>query len=141
MILTSFLPRILTTLSLVAQTLVGSFRGLDTLSESRPLIEQSTIGNIFLTTESIHGEHNPAHSTAEGQAERFPDGVGVHELVLGLQEAAQASNHPHPLLVGIEQEGGLVRTHLLKSLLAEASIHPSFTDILDRVSNQYDFEQ
>lgn len=88
------LANILTNMSIeeqVGQCFMAGFDGLEPTPEIIELIQQRHVGGVILFTRNIR------------------DARQTLQLTTTLQRIAHDSGHPHPLLISIDQENGLVR--------------------------------
>ncbi len=75
----------------IGQCLMAGFDGYEPTSGIVELIEQRRVGGVILFTRNCR------------------DAAQILDLTTRLQALARAAGHPHPLLIGIDQENGLVR--------------------------------
>lgn len=74
----------------VGQHFVFGFHGHEITEDVRKLIQEYYVGNIILMKRNIR------------------DIVQLHSLVRSLQQLAKDAGHPRPLMIGTDQENGLV---------------------------------
>jgi len=85
------------------------FDGLSVTPDIQTMIEKYYVGNILLTARNIRGTLEHAHIYFCLKADAQSDGVQVASLTQELQKIAQAAGFHYPLMIGIEQENGMVR--------------------------------
>ncbi|MCJ1242231.1 hypothetical protein MMC14_010238, partial [Varicellaria rhodocarpa] len=73
----------------IGQTFIASFEGSICSAEVQALLQLYAVGNVLLT------------------AQNLDDVSQVIRLLQAMQESARTAQQPVPLLIGIEQEGGL----------------------------------
>ena len=107
----------------IGQSLIASFEGSVHSARTQTLLQDYAVGNFLLNTQNLHGIDHCGPLTRLDMLTGRLDEPQVLGLVLALQESARSLQHPAPLLVGIEQEGGLVRmpSHMRNSFKALVS--------------------
>ncbi|KAA6407158.1 MAG: glycoside hydrolase family 3 [Lasallia pustulata] len=74
----------------VGLSVIVSFEGLAVTDEVRSLLRDYYVGNVLLRPGNFH------------------DAAQAARLTRDLQSVAKSADHEHPLLLGVEQQGGLV---------------------------------
>ncbi|KAG2152804.1 glycoside hydrolase superfamily [Suillus clintonianus] len=74
----------------IGQHFVFGFHGHEISEDAKELIEKYHVGNIILMKRNVQSVKQ------------------VHALVQSLQQCARDAGHAHPLMIGIDQENGLV---------------------------------
>lgn len=92
--------------------MIVSFEGLAVTNELRSLLRDYYVGNVILGPENFYGTLN---SCLSAYAMVFwvsliysIDAAQTARLTRDLQGIAQSADHAWPLLLGVEQQGGLV---------------------------------
>ena len=97
----------------VGQMIMVVFDGLSVTPDIQTMIEKYYVGNILLTARNIRGNYCTPKSTPTfyfcPKADTQSDGVQIASLTQELQKIAQAAGFHYPLMIGIEQENGMVR--------------------------------
>ncbi|KAG1803186.1 glycoside hydrolase superfamily [Suillus subaureus] len=74
----------------IGQHFVFGFHGYEVSEDAKELIDKYHVGNIILMKRNVQSVKQ------------------VHTLVQSLQQCARDAGHKHPLMIGIDQENGLV---------------------------------
>jgi hypothetical protein len=92
----------------IGQMIMVVFDGLSVTPDIQAMIEKYYVGNILLTMRNIRGTFSCTHDSLICWLMWFPDAVQVATLTQELQKIAQAAGFRYPLMIGIEQENGMV---------------------------------
>ena len=77
------------------------------------MLQLYAVGNVLLTAENLDGSKRSKKFLKVFMLIIKLDVSQVIRLLQAMQESARTAQQPVPLLIGIEQEGGLVRSLLM----------------------------